>query len=210
LLFACVACSRLIDCKRFHDRINTAFCGIPAGTAKQGVFEIMPIQRCVTLVVFSLALCAQTSPGGAGDPETPGKVFFLDSSQSLKELPVETWTKETRLSKKEGMQSICVVQRTRSPFRISSSDKIVFVYRRPLTAEGQEERVQTIQLYAFEVGPKQRSGVIRPGHGIPITVSQFGTYSNAISPQGFSLAHGEYWLSIPGEAGHPIPTFGVD
>jgi len=169
----------------------------------------MPIQRWVTLVVFSLALCAQTSPGGAVDPETPGKVFFLDSSQSLKELPVETWTKETRLSKKEGMQSICVVQRTRSPFRISSSDKIVFVYR-PVPVEGQEERVQTIELYAFEVGPKERTGVIRHGHGIPVMVSRFGTYSSAISPQGFSLRHGEYWLSTPGEAGHPITTFGVD
>jgi hypothetical protein len=169
----------------------------------------MPIRRWVTIVVFSLALCAQTSTGGAGDPETPGKVFFLDSSQSLTELPVETWTKETRRSRKEGMQSICVVPRTRSPFRISSRDKIVFVYR-PLTVEGQEEPVQTIQLYVFEVGPKERSGVIRPGHGIPIAVSRFGTYSLAISPQGFSLAHGEYWLSIPGEAGHPITTFGVD
>ena len=169
----------------------------------------MPIQRWVTLVAFSLALCAQTSPGGAVDPETPGKVFFLDSSQSLKELPVETWTKETRRSRKEGMQSICVVPGTRSPFRISSSDKIVFVYR-PLTVEGEEEPMQTIQLYAFDVGPKERTGVIRTGHGIPVIVSRFGTYSSAIVPQGFSLRRGEYWLSTPGEAGHPITTFGVD
>jgi len=184
----------------------------------------MSILRSISLGVFSLALCGQTSPGSAPEPETLGRVFFLDSSQQiLKELPGETWRRQTKSSRREGQQYIDVVSGTRSPFRISSSDKIVFVYR-PFLATGQTvDPVQSIQLFAFEVGERERTCIVRTvktsvrkgnsdqsNQGLPLSISKFGTSSYALTPQGSHLPPGEYWMSTPGVANRPITSFGVD
>jgi hypothetical protein len=183
----------------------------------------MATLRWISLGIVSLTLCGQTPPTSAVEPETLGKVFFLDASQTLKELPAEPWKRQTKRSRREGLQSINVVTGTRSSFRISSSDKIVFVYR-PFLATGQTvDPVQTIQLFGFVAGEKDRTCVIstvktsiRKGNsvesnqGLPLDIGKFGTSSYTLSPQGSHLPPGEYWINTPGVNNRPLTTFGVD
>ncbi len=169
------------------------------------------------IILFAgLLASGQTAPT-VEEPEALGKIFLLDSAKQLRELPVETWRRETK-GNFGTIKYVNVVSGKRSSFRVSSSDKIVFVYK-PFTSKAETfDPVQAIQLFAFDVGNKDRTCVIRSikgktdesNQGIQLDVVKYGTSSYTLTPSGSHLAPGEYWIHTPGVANHPVTTFGVD
>jgi hypothetical protein len=177
------------------------------------------IHRAASLVILSLALCGGQTPPGVEEPETLGRLFFLDSAKhTLKQLPGEPWKREIKHAGRAGVKALNVVSGTRSSLRISSDAKIVFVYR-PFTGKAETyDPVQAIQLFAFDGEDKNnRTCVVstvkgrstEANHGITLDVTKFGTSSYAVTPSSH-LGPGEYWFDAPGTASRPIFTFGVD
>ncbi len=154
------------------------------------------------------------------EPEQMGKVFFLDPrTQTLKPLPGERWQRQVKPGWAK-VRTIDIVAGLHSSLRISSNDKIVFIYR-PLPDQQISNIMQKFQLWPFEADRDQRICVVgetikgkqegNPGV-ILLEPVKYGSSSFALTPPDSHLKPGEYWLSMPGVGGinDPIITFGVD
>jgi hypothetical protein len=139
-----------------------------------------------------------------------GSVFIVDqATQTLKQLPGEEWKRKTKTGLR-GVESINVVHGEHSPLRISSADKVAFVYH-PFNSQ----EVAHVKLYAFTQVKGDRETVMGKTKGrnteynpsVPLDVTQFGASSYKLTPRS-PLSPGEYWVSTPGAG--PIQTFGVD
>jgi hypothetical protein len=177
------------------------------------------IYKVACLVILSLTLCGGQAPPSVEEPETLGKVFFLDSAkQTLKQLPAEPWKRETKRAGFGGFKYLNVVSGTRSALRISSGTKVVFIYR-PFEGKAQTfDPVQAVQLFAFDGEEKSNRMCVvstvkgrstEANHGISLDVTKFGTSSYALTPAS-NLGPGEYWIDAPGTTSRPLFTFGVD
>ena len=143
------------------------------------------------------------------------KIFLLDSAkQTLKQLPLEPWKRETK-SSRSGIKYIIVISGKRSQFRISPDEQIAFVYRPFPTAQ---TNVEHIQLYAMDSGGKDRTFVTRAVKGrsdeqnpsIPLDVVKSGTSSYKLTPPGSHLGSGEYCMGMLLPQNSPVPCFGVN
>jgi hypothetical protein len=162
------------------------------------------------LAVLLVALCWGQTPSSAPEPTVVGVVFFLDqATQTLKQLPGEDWKRKNKAGLR-AVESIDVVTGQHSPLRISSADKIAFVYK-PFNPQ----EVVNVQLFAFTQVKGDRETVMGKTKGrnteynpsIPLDVTQFGTSSYKLTPRS-PLSPGEYWVSTPGRG--QIHTFGID
>lgn len=158
------------------------------------------------------------------EPEVMGKIFFLDpNTQTLKQLPGEPWKRKD----KRGFSSVKAIDKVageRSSFRISSKDKIVFIFK-PFPDQQNSNTLQGIRIYAFDVKHDERTSLVETRKGgwggptregnlnyVSLQGGKYGESSFALSPPDFHLAPGEYWIHLPGSSGYndPIITFGVD
>lgn len=150
------------------------------------------------------------------EPELVGKVFFLDANaHTLRQLPGEQWKRKTKAGWGSS-KSINVIQGPRSSFRVSSNDKIVFVFR-PFPSSD----LSQMKIYPLDVKSNERSCVVgvnkkgaHEGNSgvILLDAVKYGSSSYALSPPNFHLSPGEYWFAVPGAEGYndPLITFGVD
>lgn len=153
------------------------------------------------------------------EPEVVGKIFFLDpAAHALKELPGEQWKRKNKAGW-GSVQAINVVQGARSSFRISSSDKIAFVFR-PFS-DLQSGNIERMEIYPMEVKSGERACVVVVTKGrtqtgtsdvISLEAVKYGSSSYMLSPPNSHLSPGEYWISVPGadSLNDPMITFGVD
>ncbi len=158
------------------------------------------------------------------EPEVMGKIFFLDpDTEALKQLPGEQWKRRN----KQGFGSVKyvdVVAEEHSSLRISSKDKIVFVFR-PFPDQQNSNVLQGIRIYTFDVKHNERECIVETQKGgfhgptregslnvESLQAVRYGNSSYALNPPDFNIAPGEYWVFVPGSAGYndPIITFGVD
>ena len=159
---------------------------------------------------------SDTQKPSVPEPELVGKVFFLDANaHTLRQLPGEPWKRKTKAGWGSN-KAIDVVEGPRSSFRISSSDKIVFVIK-PF----KDTDLSQMKIYPFDVKSKERTCVIEmqkkgahEGNSgvISLDAVTYGSSSYALSPPNSHLSPGEYWILVPGAAGpsDPIITFGID
>jgi hypothetical protein len=150
------------------------------------------------------------------EPELVGKVFLLDANtHSLRQMSGEQWKRKTKTGWGSS-KAINVVQGARSSFRVSSSDKIVFVFKPFPNSD-----LSQMKVYPFEVKSNERSCVIgmnkkgaHEGNSSVISLDavKYGSSSYALTPPNSHLSPGEYWIAVPGAAGYndPLITFGVD
>jgi hypothetical protein len=154
------------------------------------------------------------------EPETMGKIFFLNpATQALTQLPGEQWKRQVKTSFST-TKTVNVIAGEHSSFRISSHDKIVFVFR-PFPDQKDFNAIQGIQIYPFEVNHGERTCIVAEQKGrshegnsgvISLQAVKYGASSYALSPSNFHLGPGEYWVHVPGAAGFndPLITFGMD
>ena len=154
------------------------------------------------------------------EPEQMGKVFYLNpAKKALEPLSGETWKRKNRSTGFGSSKAVDVVAGPHASYRLSSKDKLIFVFR-PLPGQYPSQ----IRILPFEVKGDQRESVIsafKSGFGgttnlgnqntVPLELVRYGTFSYALNPPDFHLDPGEYWFSLPGEAlNDPLITFGVD
>jgi hypothetical protein len=182
----------------------------------------MPRCIVVALIFFALAIHSgghtqsEAQNPSVPEPELVGKVFLLDANaHTLRQLPGEPWKRKT----KGGLattKALNVVEGPRSSFRVSSSDKIVFVIRPYPNTD-----LSQMKIYPFDVKSKERTCVIgmqkkgaHEGNSSVISLDavKYGTSSYALTPPDSHLSPGEYWISVPGAGSYndPLITFGVD
>jgi hypothetical protein len=154
------------------------------------------------------------------EPDQMGKIFLLDpAGQALEELPREPWKRRDKPGF-GSMKVLDIVAGPRSSLRISSKDKVVFLFK-PFPDQQNSNVLERIQLYRFDVGNDERSSLVETVKGqthqgnlqqIPLEAVKYGTSSYALSPSGSHLDSGEYWISVPWAASYndPLITFGVD
>lgn len=167
----------------------------------------------------------QNTPAPAvQEPEVMSKIYFLDpGSHALKLLPGEQWKRKNK-GGFGSVKAVDIVSGQHSSFRISSKDKIVFVFR-PLPDQQNANILQGIRIYPFEVKSNERDCIVdtqktgfrgptRQGNldVVSLQVVKYGTSSYALNPPDFHLDPGEYWIHVPGAAGYsdPLITLGVD
>ena len=141
----------------------------------------------------------------------------------MKQIPGEQWKR--KVSTTPGfpaatIRAVDVVAGEHASFRVSSKEKIVFVFR-PIVGQRDTSDIQTIQIYPFELKDGQRICVVRQDKGreskgnpgvIVLDVVRYGDSSFALNPPGSHLEPGEYWIHVPGASGFNdrLITFGVD
>lgn len=153
------------------------------------------------------------------EPQVMGKVLFLDPvTHAMKELPGEQWKRKNKAGWAT-VQAVNVVQGERSSFRISSKDKVAFVFR-PFS-DLQSGNIEEMKIYPMEVKSGERTCVVVVAKGrtqtgtndvISLEAVKYGSSSYLLSPPNSRLSPGEYWISVPGAASlnDPLVTFGVD
>jgi hypothetical protein len=154
------------------------------------------------------------------EPEVMGKVYFLNpSTHTLEQLPGEQWKRTNRV-KWASSESLNVVQGARSSFRISSNDRVVFVFK-PFPGVQSSGDLSQMRIYPFDVKSDQRICVVgefkkgaNQGNAniIPLEIVGYGKSSYSLTPPNSHLGPGEYWIPVPGAGSlnDPLTTFGVD
>ena len=154
----------------------------------------------------------------AQEPELMGKLFFLKpNTQTLTQLPREQWKRKVKRGFTT-VKALDVVAGEHSSFRISSKDRIVFVFR---PFPDQVNAIQGIRLFTFAVTSGERICMVQEQKGrthqgnldvISFDAVKYGASSYALTPSGSNLAPGEYWVHVPGAGSFndPLTTFGVD
>lgn len=162
------------------------------------------------LAILLVALCWGQTPSGVPEPAVVGSVFFLNqATQTLTQLASEDWKRKTKGGLR-GMETSNIVSGQHSPLRISSADKVAFVYK-----PYKPELVANVKLFAFTQDKGDRETVLRKtkggnseiNPGIELDVTQLGTSSYKLTPRS-PLSPGEYWVSAPGRG--QVYTFGID
>jgi hypothetical protein len=180
---------------------------------------LMKAAGASSVVVNNTAPANDQSPA-VQEPEQMGKVFYLDpSTQTFKAVPAERWKRQVKPGW-DTVKTLDIVAGLHSSLRISSGDKVVFVYH-PLPDQQISNIMQKFQVWPFEADHDQRICIVaekvrakeqgNPGV-ILLEPVKYGSSSFALSPPDGHLKPGEYWLSVPGVGGinDPIITFGVD
>jgi hypothetical protein len=156
------------------------------------------------------------------EPDEMGKVFFLNpATKDLEPLPGERWKRKNR-AVFGSFKAVDLVKGTRSNYRISSKDKIVFIFR-PLPGLF-TATLRDIRIFPFELKGDGRECVVSTTKSgfvgatntgnentISLGIVRYGNSSYALGPPGFHLDPGEYSISVPGAGlNDPLITFGVD
>ena len=191
-----------------------------AGASDKVIAAILAKASGASPVMASDTTLANPQGPPVQEPEQMGKVFFLDpSTQALKPMPGERWKRQVKPGW-ASVKSIDSVAGAHSSLRISSSDKIVFIYR-PLPDQQISNIMQKFQPWPFQADGDQRICIVaetvrgkeqgNPGV-ILLEPAKYGSSSFSLSPADSHLKPGEYWLYVPGVGGinDPMITFGVD
>ncbi len=209
-----------------YDTTADGIIALKAAGASDRVIEAIQKKSIPTVMISPVlgglignAPAPKTRQPDVAEPAQMGKMFFLNSEKkALEPLPGERWKRKNR-SGFGSFKVVDIVAGIHSSFRVSSKDKLVFVFR-PLPGQ----YPQAIRIFPFEVKGEDRECVVSISHSgfsggsnqgnekmITLEVVKYGIFSFAVNPPGFHLEPGEYWVTLPGAGlDDPLFTFGVD